>query len=97
MKVLSSVPENGGTISRGETITLTFSKPLDPSTFTAAMLYIEYNSSSVDFTYQIDGNTLSVTPNAQYNGKYYLFLYGTDIVAGLRLLSTDGEFLTESY
>ena len=61
------------------------------------MLYIEYNSSSVDFTYQIDGNILSVTPNAQYNGKYYLFLYGTDIVAGLRLLSTDGEFLTESY
>ena len=62
------------------------------------MQYIERdNSETVDFTFSISGNELIITPNVRYNGTYYLFLTGTDLIAGLRLMSTDGEFLTETF
>ncbi|HOJ94339.1 MAG TPA: hypothetical protein PK390_03805 [Fervidobacterium nodosum] len=51
----------------------------------------------MDFTFSISGNELIITPNVRYNGTYYLFLTGTDLIAGLRLMSTDGEFLTETF
>ena len=61
------------------------------------MVYIEYGGTTVEFEYQISDNKLRIKPHAQYNGEYYLFLTGIDLFNNKRLLSVDGEFLTESF
>jgi len=61
------------------------------------MVYIEYGGTTVEFEYQISDNELRIKPHAQYNGEYYLFLTGIDLFNNKRLLSVDGEFLTESF
>ncbi len=73
------------------TITVVFTTRINPTTATAANVRIiqDYDDTSIPLTLSVDGNTLSITPNADLSGGA---LYKLEISAGL--MSVEDQPLT---
>ena len=92
MRIVSSTPADGGSITVNEPIQLVFDKELDPNSFTTQMLVLEHNNVAIDnYTYEISGNTLSISIPGQSLGNYYLFFTGYDLLNNKYLVSVDGD------
>lgn len=97
MKVISSVPTNGGELEKNTNLVLIFDEPIDNVSFNKSMLYIEREGNNVDYDYSINNNELTITLKSYILGKYYLYLTGYDVLNNLYLKSTSGNNISSDF
>lgn len=93
----ATAPNN---VSVSPTIVATFSTDVDATTATSANITLkqDYDSSSIDLTITVSGNTITIVPSSTLgNGTLYKLSFGTGLMAtnGLALTALDRSFTTE--